>query len=421
MDSPPPLPQGSVFRHRDFSLIWLCRLFGNLALTAESVTIGWQVYAVARISKTVQEGAFLVGMVGLLQFVPMFLLTLVAGEAADRYDRRRILLIALLVEVVCVAALGAHALSPNPGLTLIFLLAPIFGAARTFFQPAVWALMPMTVPREELPRAVAWSSLSYQSASIIGPSIAGALCAIAPSVAFGFSAVLYLIAAGLVLMIRTEGKPERQQGSRIALIREGLAYVWTNKIVFGSISLDLFAVLLGGATALLPVFARDVLAVGPEGFGIMRAAPSVGAGIVAVTLAKRPLQRRAGHWMFGGVAVFALATIGFALSRSLWLSVIMLAILGAGDMVSVFIRQSLVQIVTPDNMRGRVAAVSGLFIGASNELGEFESGLAARFLGPVGACLFGGIGALIVTGLWAKLFPTLRKADSLHRPVEAPR
>ncbi len=418
MDTAPSLPSASVFRHRDFSLLWWGRVLGSLALTAESVTIGWQVYSVARLSRSIEEGAFLVGMVGLLQFLPVFLLTLTAGEVADRYDRRKIILIALAVETICVGALALHGLNPHPSLTLIFILAPIFGAARTFFQPAAWALMPMLLPREDLPRGVAWGSLSYQFSNIIGPSIAGVLCALSPVVAFSFAAVLYMASALLVLMIRTNGRPEHNPGSRLALIREGLAYVWTNKIVFGSISLDLFAVLLGGATALLPVFARDVLVVGPEGFGIMRAAPAFGAAIVAFVLAKKPLERRAGLWMFGGVAVFALATIGFALSRYLWLSVFMLAMLGAGDMVSVFIRQTLVQVVTPDAMRGRVAAVSGLFIGASNELGEFESGLAARILGPVGAALFGGVGALIVTGLWAKMFPALRKADDLNRPEE---
>jgi hypothetical protein len=225
---------------------------------------------------------------------------------------------------------------------------------------------------------------------------------------------LYVCAAALLLLIRTPTRPERQPGSRANLIREGLAYVWRTKVVFGAISLDLAAVLLGGATALLPVFARDVLKAGPDVFGMLRAAPAVGAAIVAVVLARRPIQRYAGRWMFSGVAVFGLATILFALSREIWLSLVALAVLGAADMVSVFIRQTLIQIVTPDPMRGRVAAVSTLFIGASNELGEFESGIAARLLGPVGAALFGGFGALAVTALWARMFPDLRKADRLE-------
>lgn len=414
-----PLPSLSIFRHRDFTLIWWSRLLGNLALTAESVTIGWQVYAVARRSASIEEGAFLVGMVGLLQFVPMFALTLVAGEAADRYNRRTILVVTLGIELLCALGLALHALQPNPSLLPIFILAPIFGAARTFFAPALWAVTPMLLPREEMPRAVAWSSLSYQSASIVGPWIGGLLCAISPAVAFGFSGVLYVSAALAALAIRSNTQPVVQAGSRMALIREGLAYVWTNKIVFGSISLDLFAVLLGGATALLPVFARDILMVGPEGFGVLRSGPAIGAVLVAFVLARRPLQRRAGLWMFGGVALFGLATIVFALSKNLWFSVAALAVLGGGDMLSVFVRQSLVQIVTPDAMRGRVAAVSGLFVGASNELGEFESGVVARILGPVGAALFGGIGALVVTGAWAKMFPALRKADQLVQPEQA--
>jgi hypothetical protein len=215
-------------------------------------------------------------------------------------------------------------------------------------------------------------------------------------------------------MIRKPSKPEVQPGSRWTLMKEGLAYVWRQKIVFGAISLDLFAVLLGGATALLPVFARDILHVGAEGFGVLRAGPAIGATVVALWLAAHPIRRKAGFYMLAGVAVFGLATCVFALSRSLALSVAALAVLGGADMLSVYVRQTLVQLVTPDAMRGRVAAVSSVFIGASNELGEFESGVAARFLGPVGAALFGGIGALVVTGLWARLFPALRKADRLE-------
>jgi hypothetical protein len=226
--------------------------------------------------------------------------------------------------------------------------------------------------------------------------------------------VLYLVGAALIAPISENTRPQVSAGSRWALMKEGLAYVWRQKIVFGAISLDLFAVLLGGATALLPVFARDVLHVGAQGFGLLRSAPAVGATFVALGLAIRPIRSRAGVFMFGGVAVFGAATIVFALSQSLWLSVAALAVLGGADMLSVFVRQTLVQLVTPDPMRGRVAAVSTLFIGASNELGEFESGVVARFLGPVGAAIFGGVGALIVTGLWARLFPDLRRADRLE-------
>ncbi len=226
--------------------------------------------------------------------------------------------------------------------------------------------------------------------------------------------MLYGVCALFVVSIRQNAKPQTNPGSRWQLVKEGLAYVWRQKVVFGAISLDLFAVLLGGATALLPVFARDILHVGPQGFGILRAGPAMGATVVALWLAANPIRRKAGLYMFGGVAVFGVATIVFGLSRSLWLSVAALAVLGGADMLSVYVRQTLIQLVTPDHMRGRVASVSSVFIGASNELGEFESGVVARILGPVGAAVFGGVGAVMVTGLWAWLFPDLRRADRLE-------
>jgi MFS family permease len=297
---------------------------------------------------------------------------------------------------------------------LLLMVGFLFGSARAFFAPANTALGPMLVPRVLLPRAIAWNSLAWQTASIIGPAAGGLLVAKSTSYAYFAALGLYLVSALSVLLIRKSGQPLVNPGSRWELMKEGLAYVWRQKIVFGAISLDLFAVLLGGATALLPVFARDILHVGAEGFGILRAGPAIGATVVALSLAANPIRQRAGLFMFGGVAMFGLATCVFALSHLLWLSVAALAVLGGADMLSVYVRQTLVQLVTPDPMRGRVAAVSSVFIGASNELGEFESGVVARFLGPVGAALFGGIGALIVTGVWAGLFPALRKADRLE-------
>ncbi|MCA3710788.1 MAG: MFS transporter, partial [Phenylobacterium sp.] len=242
----------------------------------------------------------------------------------------------------------------------------------------------------------------------------GLLVALSPAASYAGAAGLYLFALACIAGIRGNTRPEVNSGSRWALMKEGLAYVWTNRIVFGAFSLDLVAVLLGGAYALLPVFARDVLHVGPEGFGLLRAGPAIGATLVAVVLARHPIRRKAGPVMFAGVAVFGLATIVFGLSTSLPLSVLALAVLGGADMLSVYVRQTLVQIVTPDALRGRVAAVSSLFFGASNELGEFESGVVARFLGPVGAAVSGGVGAVLATGLWARLFPDLRKADRLE-------
>jgi MFS family permease len=266
---------------------------------------------------------------------------------------------------------------------------------------------------EMLPQAISRNSLGDQAGSMIGPWIGGALCAVSPAVAYAGAAVLYAVAGGALLCLRANTRPEFQRGSRLEQIREGIVYVWTNRIVLGAISLDLFAVLLGGATALLPVFASDVLKVGAHGFGVLRSGPAIGASAMAFALSRWPLHRRAGHWMFAGVAVFGVATLVFAVSRSTIVSVIALIVLGASDMISVYVLQSLVQIATSDHMRGRVSAVAGLFIGASAELGEFETGVVARVLGPMGAAIFGGVGSLVVTGTWSRMFPSLRKADRL--------
>jgi MFS family permease len=404
-------PGGNIFRHLDYRVFWIGRLLSTLAVMCEAVTIGWQVYAVARRTHSVDESAFLVGMVGLAQFVPLFALTLFAGEAADRYDRKRIMIGCILVYVVGDAVLALAAFQQAPPLALIFTVAAVFGAARAF--PTSSALAPMLVPRAELPRAVAWSSLAWQGGAVIGPVLAGLLVGVSPVAAYGGAALLYAGAAISTLLIRGNTKPVYEGGDRWTRIREGLSYVWSNKVVLGAISLDLFAVLLGGATALLPVFARDVLHAGPFGFGLLRTGPAIGAASAAFVLSRRPLKRRAGLWMFGGVAAFGIATLVFAVSKLLVVSVIALAILGAGDMLSVNIRQSLEQIATPDAMRGRVSAIASVFVGASNELGEFETGVVARWLGPVGAAIFGGVGSLVVTGLWARLCPALRKADQL--------
>jgi len=410
-----PVPSArALLKERDYLLFWGTRWTGSFGSQIQSVAMGWQMYALARLEHSVEESAFLVGMIGLAAFVPVFLLTLPAGEAADRYDRKKVLLLCLSGEIVSVLALALATVNGYASPPLLLGIAVIFGASRAFFAPANTALGPMLVPRKLLPRAIAWNSLAWQTASIAGPAAAGLLVAHSAQTAYFTTFGLYLVSALLVFSIRGNAKPEVKPGSRWQLMQEGLAYVWRQKIVFGAISLDLFAVLLGGATALLPVFARDVLHVGPEGFGILRAGPAIGATAVALWLAANPIRRKAGLFMFGGVAVFGLATIAFGISQSLWLSVAALAVLGGADMLSVFVRQTLVQLVTPDHMRGRVASVSSVFIGASNELGEFESGVVARLLGPVGAAIFGGVGAVIVTGVWAKLFPDLRRADRLE-------
>jgi MFS family permease len=409
-----PESLAALLRQRAYVLFWISRFLTVLAAQAQGVTIAWQVYALARRGASVEQSALLLGLIGLAQFLPLFAFSLPAGDMADRHDRRSIIIASLLAEIVCVGALAGLTLAHMSAFGPIFALALVFGAARAFFSPASTALAPTLAPPALLPRAIAWNSLGGQAAAITGPALGGVLCAISPSTAYLTIAAIYALAMTAMAFCRARTTQAKQTGSRIALMKEGLVYVWRQKIVFGSISLDLAAVLLGGATALLPVFAKDVLNVGAHGFGLLRASPAVGAAIVAAWLGAHPIRRSAGLKMFAGVALFGVGTVVFALSRSLALSMLALALLGCGDMISVFVRQSLVQIVTPDAMRGRVAAVSTLFIGASNELGEFESGVAARLLGPIAAALFGGIGALIVTGLWAKLFPDLRRADRLN-------
>ncbi len=407
------LRQRFLFRHRDFGLFWTGMLLVNIAVQVEAVTIGWQIYGLARLDRSIEQSAFLVGMVGLVQFLPLFALTLFAGLLADRMNRKTIVLCALVIEVMCVLGLVAVALEPAPRFSHIFLIAAFFGAARAFLSPAASALTPMLVPKSDMPQAISLKSLSWQAAVIIGPWIGGLLCAVSVAAAYGTAAFLYAGGMAIIILIRGNTTPLRQPGSRIQQLREGLTYTWHNKIVFGAISLDLFAVLLGGATALLPAFASDILKVGPEGFGILRSGPAIGATIVAICLVRWPLTQKAGKRMFLAVAAFGVATIIFGLSKNMWLSVVALAVLGGADMISVYVRQTLVQIVTPDHMRGRVSSVSGLFISGSNELGEFESGVVARLVGPVGAAVFGGVGTLFVTAGWYKMFPALANADRL--------
>lgn len=405
---------GALLKQRDYVLYWCSRAASSLGVQIQAVAMGWQIYVIARQSMPVHEASLQVGLLGLVTFLPLFFLALFAGEMADRHDRKKILLFCYLGEIATGAALLACALLGYASVAILLALAALFGTSRAFFAPANTAMGPMLVPRALLPRSIAWNSLAWQTASVAGPAIAGLLIGASLELAYATAVSLYVFALAAMMLIRKPTKPAAQPGSRWALIKEGLSYVWCQKVVFGAISLDLFAVLLGGATALLPAFARDVLHVGPEGFGMLRAAPGVGAVLVALYLAREPIRRHAGAIMFWGVAAFGLATIVFALSQTFWLSLTALAVLGGADMLSVYVRQTLVQLVTPDVMRGRVAAVSTLFISASNELGEFRAGVSAWLMGPFAAVLFGGVGAIAVTALWAKLFPELRKADRLE-------
>ncbi len=412
----PPAVSDNPFRIRAFVQLWMSRMTSVLALQLLGTAIGWQVYTTARDGgASVNSAALSVGMIGLAQFLPMVLFTLPAGEMADRRDRRAIVMTCLVIDAVCAAALVALDLRGSPPFWSLVALSVILGATRAYISPASSALLPMLTPREVLPRAITLNSLGFQGAVIVGPSVAGLLVLKNNQywVNYASAFVLFLCAASAMALIRERTKPDPTTGSRIELIKEGLAYTWRNKIVFGAISLDLVAVLLGGATALMPAFAFDVLHVGPKELGWMRSAPGVGALLMAAYLSKFHIRRRGGLWMFLAVAVFGVATVVFGLSQSLWLSLVALVILGAADMISVNVRSTLIQLSTPDAMRGRVSSVSMLFISASNELGEFESGIVARFLGPIGAAVFGGVGSLMATGLWAWWFPSIRKADRL--------
>jgi len=390
------------------------RTLGVLATAAQSVTMGWQVYDLARAERGVAESALYVGFLGLATFLPLFLLALPAGVVADRYPRKRVLSLCFVAEALCAVLLVGTALSGHLTVNLLLGIAVLFGIARAFRAPAGVALAPILVPEVLLPRAIAWSSLAFQVGAIAGPALAGLMVGHwSATHSYTVSLVLYLVPVVGLAFVRHSTRPAPHVGSPVDRVKEGIAYIRTNRIVLGAISLDLFAVLLGGATALLPVFARDILHVGAEGFGVLRSAPAVGAALVALVLASRPIRQRAGAAMFGAVALFGVATVVFALSRSFMLSLMALFTLGGADMVSVYIRQTLIQVVTPDAMRGRVASVSFLFIGASNELGEFESGVTARLFGPVLAATLGGIGSLGITGLWTRLFPNLRAVDRL--------
>jgi hypothetical protein len=368
---------------------------------------------------SIAEASFWLGMVGLAQFLPLFLLTLVAGYIADRVDRRWIVRASLALELVCAASLAALVWFDEMSLAPLFAVAVALGIGRAFAGPALSSIAPNLVPAELLPSAIALNSIAWQAGSVAGPLLGGAAYAVNTALPYEASAVLFAVAVGAMLLIRPIPRGNAGASHPLRAVIEGLAYVRDNKIVLGAITLDLFAVLLGGATAMLPVYARDILHVGSEGLGALRAAPAVGAALMAVILARRPLKRHVGAKMFVCVAIFGIATMVFGESRVMWLSLASLFVLGAADMISVYVRSSLIQLHTPDAMRGRVSAVSGLFISASNELGEFRAGLAGAAVGPVVAVVGGGALAVLVTGICAWAFPSLRRADRFVAP-EAP-
>ncbi len=409
----------SPFTIPNYRAFWAARFTSTIAGMMLVIVIGWQVYAIARLTMPPKDAAFLLGMIGLAQFLPLFLLTLVVGYVADRVDRRYLARGAVALELGCAAALGGLALADAVTLPALFVVAILLGVGRAFAGPAMTALGPNLVPRVILPTAIAWNSIGWQTGAVLGPPLGAFLFAAHPATPYLVAAGLFAVALVALLLITPVALPPRSDKSPWAQTVEGLGYVRRNRIVLGAISLDLFAVLLGGATAMLPVFARDVLHVGVEGLGPLRAAPAAGAALTALFLARRPLSRNVGVIMFDCVGLFGLSTIAFGLSRNLFLSMGCLFVLGAADMMSVYVRSSLIQLHTPDNMRGRVSAVSMLFISASNELGEFESGLTAAWLGPVEAVVLGGIGAVLVTLAWAWGFPELRRADRFIAPEDS--
>ncbi|MFZ4763182.1 MAG: MFS transporter [Alphaproteobacteria bacterium] len=402
------------FIHKDYVFFWFGRLATSLATFSIAVALGWQVYAMARLEYSVEVSAFYVGMLGLVQFLPLFLLALSAGETVDRYNRRNIILICSALQCTCAVLLALVAAYARNNLYAVLAIASLFGVARAFAMPAGSALSPMLVPKAILPRAVAFNTLAMQMGMILGPWLGGVLSAYSVVLSYALPAMLYLLGAVAFSRITTSTAPEKPQASRLVMIKEGLLWLRANPVVLGAISLDFVAVLLGGVTALLPVYAKDILQIGADGFGLLRSAMAVGAVATTLLLAFQPIRRYAGLLMLGAVAVFGAATIIFSLSRLLWLSLVALMIAGGADAISVFIRQNLVQIVTPDHMRGRISAVSTLFISASNELGEFESGMLARMVGPIASAVIGGAGSMMVVGIWAKIFPDLRKVDRIE-------
>jgi MFS family permease len=399
-----------ISRHRPFVLFWFARIFSSIALQMQTVAVGWQVYELT--------GRPLdLGLVGLSQFVPAFLLVLVAGHMADRYHRGFIVRLSQMLEAFCAAALAIGTLQGWLTRELIFLCVLGLGAARAFEAPTLQALLPGVVPLPLLPRAVAGSASANQTATIAGPALGGLLYAISPTLVYTLCCVLFFSASILISLIQIERVAPKREQVTFSILFAGISFIRRNPVILGAISLDLFAVLLGGATALLPIFARDVFETGPWGLGLLRASPAIGALVMALTLTRWPIGNRAGLKMFAAVGVFGMATIVFGLSTNFTLSLVALFALGASDMVSVVVRQTLVQLHTPDEMRGRVNAVNALFIGTSNQLGEFESGVLAAFVGAKASVLIGGVGTLAVVAVWMKLFPQLRDVKRLHQSV----
>ena len=403
------LPDDSLFAHRAFVRLWFARLAATAGNQMAMVAVGWQMYDLT-------GSAWDLGLVGLLQFVPAVLLALPAGHIIDRCHRARVVAACMAVQVLVVATLWAGVAGGWAARELLLGISIVLGAVRAFQMPAQQALTPSLVPPPLLPRALAFSSAGMQAAIIAGPALGGFIYAAGAGAVYAVCAGLFALAGAMCLAIRYEHAPPPRAPVNWSTLLAGVRFIWQRKTVLGAISLDLFAVLLGGATALLPMFAKDVLHTGPLGLGLLRGAPAVGALATSIVLTRWPVRRRTGFTLLGAVAVYGASQLAFGLSTLFSFSLAALAVSGAADMVSVVIRQTLVQLETPDEMRGRVSAVNSVFIGASNQLGEFESGATAAAFGPVGSVVLGGLGTLVVAGLWLRLFPTLARRDALIRP-----
>jgi len=395
-----------AFRSRDFRFFFGSRFLSSLSAMMIDVGVGWMVYA-----RT--NSVFALGLVGLFAFLPNILFMLAVGHAADRYDRRRVLLACYGANTVASAGLIWCAASPTINVGVIYGMILLFGTARAFANPASQAILPMIIPREAFSSALAWNSSTWQIASISGPALTGLAYLWGAELVFISTTLFYIGCLVMIFAIKPRLAPAAHEPVTWLTLTAGWRFIWAKPAILGSISVDLFAVLLGGATTLLPVYAKDIFHIDALGLGILTCAPAVGALICTLIIARTGVGGRCGYKMFGSVAIFGLATIGFGLSTNVWIAGLFLAIAGFVDMVSVQIRQMLVQLETPDAMRGRVSAVNSIFIGASNELGAFESGALAALTGPVAAVVLGGVGSIAVAGLWSRLFPTLRDRDRL--------
>ncbi|MBY2984671.1 MFS transporter [Rhizobium leguminosarum] len=399
----------AAFRHSSYTRFFFARFLLSFSQQIVSVAVGWQMYD--------QTGsAIYLGLIGLVQFLPSLLLILVTGSVADRYNRRAIAALCSLVSALCTLALLVMTLMGSFTPLPVFAVLLIFGIERAFMSPAVQSLAPNLVPEEALSNAIAWNSSSWQLAAITGPVLGGLLYGVSAPTAYTVAVIFSVLGAALLYMIPKPVQKTTGETKSWAMILGGFSFIRAEKVVLGAISLDLFAVLLGGATALMPIFARDILTLGPWGLGLLRAAPGLGAIVMAIFLAAYPLRHRAGIYMFIGVALFGVGTIIFGISTNTEVSIAALALMGAADMVSVYVRESLIALWTPDQLRGRVNAVNMVFVGASNELGEFRAGTMAALFGAVPAVVIGGIGTLVVAAIWASSFPKLRGIDTLDAP-----